>query len=339
MPINPQIADLPRRGADGAMPPSTNPFAVQALAAAFEALYDADEARHETDEERATWGPYRGSMAGTRCDRKLYYELTRTPPSNPPGLADKYTFWLGKIVHASLQPAILEMFPGAAEVKHDLRPLGIPGWMQSDLQLIAPIGELDQAAAGNVDPEERVMVEIKSTNGFSYKMQATNFKGPASGPRYGAVLQALMAAASEGIDKVVVILLSLEKVSPSMALSYSNTDADRFMAEWHYTVSEMREHLELEAARVIEILAYVKPNLESIAANEQRADDDPVYQLTFPARRIRDPEYPAGAIIQRPLASNAPWIVPGPNGEVLDNGETWFCGYCRFFKQCQRDGA
>lgn len=316
MPINKDLSDLPQRGNRG-MAPSTNPFIVEHLAAAWEKWYDVEHGHRDHAIPEA--GPYRASMASMRCDRQLYYAMSKTPETDPTSTAGKFTLWLGQLVHQALQPIIVEAFPmSEAEVKHDLRTIGIPGSGHSDVEIIAPLSD-----------GENVMAEIKTTGGFSYKMMATNFKGAAQGPRYGMVLQAAMAAAEKGYDKIVVLLIGLEPVSPSLALTYAETDAGRFMVEWHYTVSEMQDALDAETERIMAIASLMDTNDE---ANELGTP------IMLPTRRLRDPEYPDGAIVQRPLVSSAPWAVIGERGEVLDNGTYWGCGYCRWFKQCQGDG-
>jgi hypothetical protein len=183
--------------------------------------------------------------------------MSDTPESEETSLAGKYTMWLGQLIHDGMQPIVLAAFPGAAEASHDLRSIGIPGSSHSDVQLTS-MGEDGQP----------ILVEIKTTGGFSYKMMATNFKGPAQGPRYGMVMQALMSAASEQIDKIVIILLGNEPVSPGMAQSYSDSDAGRFMVEWHFTVSELQAHLDAEVIRINAIADLIGNNREATEFNE-----------------------------------------------------------------------
>lgn len=314
MPINKDLSDLPRRGNRG-MAPSPHPFIVEHLAAAWEKWYDAEHGSREFAIPEA--GPYRGSMASMRCDRQLYYAMSETPESNPTSLAGKFTLWLGQLIHAALQPIIVEAFPGSlTEQNHDYRKIGIPGSAHSDVEIVYELA-----------PGDEVLAEIKTTGGFSYKMMATNFKGPAQGPRYGMVLQAAMAAKERGYSKLVILLVGLEPVSPSMAQSYADSDAGRFMVEWHFTVDELEDHITLEAERINAVAQLIEQNQTNGEAT-----------LMLPTRRLRDPEYPDGAIIQRPLVSDTPWTVTDEEGRVLDSGTTWMCGYCRWFDRCKADG-
>lgn len=313
MPIKKDLSDLPQRSNRG-MLPSTNPFIVEKLALAWEAWYDEQHGKRERAIPEA--GPYRASMASMRCDRQLYYAMSETPESDPTSLAGKFTMWLGQLIHSALEPIISDAFPGSiAEAKHDLRNIGIPGSGHSDVEIVYELA-----------PGDEVMAEIKTTGGFSYKMMATNFKGPAQGPRYGMVLQAALAAKERGYDKLVILLIGTEPVSPSLAQSYSESDAGRFMVEWHFTVDELEDHIEAEAERIRAMDTLIRAN---------RVPDAP---LMLPTRRLRDPEYPDGAIIERPLVSDAPWIVRNDDDQVVDSGTYWGCGYCRWFKQCKGDG-
>jgi len=320
MTIRNTIDHLPRATNAGA-PPTKNPFMIEAISSAWEQWYE-DQGYKDKDHAIPEAGPYRGSYASKRCDRQLYYALAGTEPSDPPTTASYWTFYLGQMVHEALQPAIMKTYPGAAEMIHDLRQVGIPGSSHSDLCIV--LG----------DDDERTLTEIKSMNGYAFKRRATVFQGPQEGPMYGAVLQAVMNAAAEGINRVVVLIVSLECVSPNLAewLAEDN-DAGRFMAEWHYTVEEMRPQLEAEARRINEILNQVVQN------DRERTADEPIAQQVLPPRRLRDPEYPDGAVVVSPLVGKAPWTVTDDEGNVVDTGTYWGCGYCDYFKTCKEDGA
>jgi len=306
MPIRNDLNHLPRGDDSRGFPPSTNPFVIKALAEHWEQWYEeAGLKLRELAIPEA--GPYRGSMASSRCDRQLYYALAGTPESNPSDLSDFWTFWLGQLVHDALGPIIIDMYPGAAEAKVDLRSIGIPGSAHSDLQVIADIDG------------HKTLVEMKSTNGFSFKTQAAKFNGPPQGPRYGAVMQALLSAAAVGIDRVVIVLVALERLSPSLVWASEAGEAGRFLAEWHYSVSEMGDQIEAERARIARILGNVEHD-------------------ELPARELADPEYPQGAVVQKPLKSKAPWSLTIGN-DVVDTGTYWGCGYCRFQATCDKDGA
>lgn len=306
MPIRNDLAHLPRGNDAVGFPPSSNPFVVEALAQHWEQWYE-EQGLKSRDLAIPEAGPYRGSMASSRCDRQLYYALRGTEETNPSDLSDYWTYWLGQLVHDGLQPIIMRMYPGAEEVSIDLRPIGLPGSAHSDLQVVIE-------ADGHP-----TLVEIKSTNGFSFKMQAAKFQGPPQGPRYGAVMQALLSADAQGIDRVVVVLVALERIGPSLVGWATDSEAGRFLAEWHYTVSEMREQIEAEKARVLRLV-------------------DDAEAGTLPERALHDPEYPDGAVVLNPIKSKAPWRLV-IDDEIRDSGTYWGCGYCRFLDRCKEDGA
>ena len=302
MPINRSLEDLPRANRPDGNTPAVNNFVAEALAQAW---YEDYLARGENELGLAIpeVGPYRASYASTRCDRALWYKLTGRTPSNPHSIADAWRFGIGTMIHEGIQPVVGRIFPDSeSEPLVDLRPIGLPGSAHAD-QIIEHEGV-------------KTLVEYKSIGGFQFKIMATGFKGPATGPRYGAVVQAAIIAKATGCDRIVIAYLSLENVSAGMASSYASSEAGRFAAEWHYTVAEMDDLIEYEVERVSEVLAATEP----------------------PPRVIHDPEYPTGATIQAPLADRAPWTI-AEDGIVLDTGTTWMCGYCDHRDDCKADGA
>ena len=306
MAIRNDLNHLPRGNDRDGYPPSSNPFVVEALAQHWDEWYE-EQGLKSRELAIPEAGPYRGSMASSRCDRQLYYALAGVDETNPSDLSDYWTFWLGQVIHEALQPIVLKMYPGAEEVSIDLRSIGIPGSAHSDLQVVIE-------ADGH-----QTLVEIKSTNGYSFKMQAAKFQGPPQGPRYGAVMQALLSADAQDIDRVVIVLVSLERLGPNMVGWATDSEAGRFMAEWHYTVSEMRDQIDDEKARILRLVDLAEHG-------------------DLPTRELHDPEYPLGAVVTNPLASKAPWTLTIED-RVVDSGTYWGCGYCRFRDRCREDGA
>lgn len=313
MPINQPLSDVPRRKAEQGLPPSRNPFVVQAVARKFYELNDDKAAEHAIPEA----GAFRMSYASKRCDRQLYYAMSRTPESDPVTIADIWRFALGQLVHDALQEVRKEAYPDAHhELVVDLRPLGIDG-------------------SGRIDiVEGDTVIELKSINGYSFKMIATTMRGAPQGPRFGAVVQAALGAAAVNaggagpdmptIDKVVVGYLSLELVGPGLVDivvepgDEHGREIARFGAEWHFTMDELMPLVEHEVARVGRIQRDV--------ANGR-----------LPARALDDPEYPAGAVVTTPSAKNATWQLRAGE-QIIDSGSTWMCGYCSHRQQCSADG-
>ena len=300
--IKKDLSDLPRAERDEGIPPVSNNMIAEQLANAW---FDQYVARGNADKARAIPElPYRASYASKRCDRQLYYALSETPETEPLTPASAWTMGLGTMVHDALQSVIESNWPDAeCEPNIDLRAIDIPGSGHADVVL----------------RDDGVLVEVKTTGGFSFKMMATSFKGAPQGPRFSYLLQAAMLAAALGLPKIVIALLSLEPVSPQLAENYASSDAGRFAAEWHYLTDDLMPFVHTERARIARVLDYV-------AAGE------------LPARELHDPEYPAGAVVTAPMAARAPWVVYNEDrSAVVDTGSYWGCAYCPWRTQCDKD--
>jgi hypothetical protein len=151
-------------------------------------------------------------------------------------------------------------------------------------------------------------------------MMASSFKGKPQGPRFGYLVQAAILAAALKIDKVVIALLALEPLSPQLAGAYSDSEAGRFAAEWHYTLDEL--------------MPLVRDEVERVNRMEDAISDGILVR-----RKLQEPEYPANAEVIDPLASRAPWQVLGADGAIVDTGSYWGCAYCSWRTRCAADGA
>ena len=304
MPIYGDIQSLPRdRGEDG-VPPSKNNFVAVQLA---EAWFEDHKKRGDMEYAAAFPDrPYRASFASKRCARQLQYAMGRVPESEPVTIASAWTMGLGNMVHDRLQDVVTELFPDAeAEPVVDLLPIGINGSGHADLVM--------------THNDERVLVELKTTGGFAFKMMASSFKGKPQGPRFGYLVQAAILAAALKIDKIVIALLALEPLSPQLAEAYSDSEAGRFAAEWHYTLDEL--------------MPLVRDEVERVNRMEDAIDDGILVR-----RKLQEPEYPPNAEVIDPLASRAPWQVPGADGSIVDTGSYWGCAYCAWRTRCAKDG-
>ena len=304
MPIYGDIQSLPRdRGEDG-VPPSKNNFVAVQLAEAW-----FEDHKKRGDMEYAAAFPdraYRASFAGKRCARQLQYAMAKVPESEPVTIASAWTMGLGNMVHDRLQDVVTELFPDAeAEPVVDLLPIGIDGSGHADLVM--------------THNGERVLVELKTTGGFSFKMMASSFKGKPQGPRFGYLVQAAILAAALGIDKIVIALLALEPLSPQLAVGYSDSEAGRFAAEWHYTLDEL--------------MPLVRDEVERVNRMEDAISDGILVR-----RKLQEPEFPPNAEVIDPLASRAPWQVLGADGAIVDTGSYWGCAYCAWRTRCAADG-
>lgn len=288
--------------------------------------------------------PYRASLTGMRCDRQLYYHMSDLEPSNPLSVADAWRFQLGHFIGDAVAASLDGLGAGwFAEWNVDLQPIGIAGSGHADVVeiLCAECGEpMELAGAANDERNElgnplllcsadvkhyhyrvNTVVEVKSCNGFKFKLAATNFQGPPEGPDHGHILQAGLTALALDCDRIIVAYFGIENLSPDMAAQYSDgSEEARFSAEWHYSTTTMRAALDVEIARINRILRVH-------AAGR------------MPAREIHDDEIPPGGVVVRPGATRketqAQVIV---NGQVTWVGTSWRCGYCAFRDKCIEHG-
>jgi hypothetical protein len=210
------------------------------------------------------------------------------------------------MVHEALQDVLLQLFPGSeVEVKIDLLPIGVDGSATVDI-VLAP-----------TDDSRPVVIEVKTINGFGFKKAATAFKGPAEGPRWGAIVQGALSAAALDAD-LIIAYLSLENLSPNLATSYGDgTDVGRFAAEWHFDHEAVKQIAADETARINRVLALTDAGV-------------------LAPRAIHDPEVHPGGVVTNPDTGN--WMVlDGEN--VVGTGRTWMCGYCDHATKCAADGA
>ena len=306
MAIKKSIEDLPRSNHEHlGTKPSAHPFVGEAVA---EHLLAQEDEAHPKELALAIpdAGPYRASFASKRCNRALWYALKGEPKSNPPDAASEWQFKLGHIVHDLVQSIAPALFPDGDPVIEpaiDLRVIGIPGSAHADMIVTYK--------------DRRVLVEMKSINGFGYKRAATTFSGPPEGPRSGHVIQAALAAKAAECDAVCLVYFSLENVSPRMASTYSDSPIGRFTCEWHYTVEELEPIIQTETARVNGIISALEADRPQ-------------------PRHLVDHGIPEGAKITDP--ESGLWTVVDGRS-ITDTGDTWMCGYCDYKDKCIADGA
>lgn len=297
------LSGLPAAQREDGHPPVADAQFVEAIAQSWYTKYiDDGNAYRSTAVEGL---PYRASYAALRCDRQLFYAMKGVERPLP-NIADAYRMSLGTLVHAGLEPAIKAAFPSAQfEVPVDLRTIGVDGSAHADIVTYHDDGKVD------------AVVEVKTVNGFGFKSMATNFKGPAQGPRSGHVLQAAMSALALDADRVVVAYLSMENLSPTMS-KYGNGDVGRFAAEWHYPKSEYVPIASREVARLEQMRNMLELDI-------------------VPSTWVHDDGIPEFAYISDP--SRGMWVLTDPHnpGTILDTGRVWFCDYCDFRERCKSE--
>jgi len=288
----------------GGRPPLEEPLIVVALAKAWMAEYET--AGHTQKPMSIADRKYRASWT-TSCDRQMYYLITSTELSEPMTVADYWRFGMGSMVHDALEKSIASLFPDAeCEVAVDLRPIGLDGAATVDI-----IVTIDG---------RKIVVEVKSINGYGFKMAVTSFRSPPEGPRYSAVVQGALAALAADADELRVGYLSLENLSPSMALDYADEEGiGRFAAEWAFGRDEFEPVARHHVARVNRIFALAEDGI-------------------LPTRQLHDPfAYPAGAVIEDPMRKM--WVVRNAKGKATQTGTCWECDYCSFRTKCIDDKA
>jgi hypothetical protein len=246
---------------------------------------------------------YRASWAGS-CQRELQYNMRGTDQSDPTTVADAWRFNLGSMVHQDMQAVLAEAFPDAEiEKKVDLEPImGFPA--SAHLDLFIP---------GSKRPKKpSAAVEVKSINGFGYKMAASTFKGPPEGPRDSAIIQGALAALALDADELVIMYFSLELLSPQLAAGVGiGGELGRFTAEWTFPRKQYEPIARNEIERVKLVMDYVEAD------------------VLAPRRTI---DIPVDAVITDPVKGT---------GQRADGSpvRTWKCGYCGHRTTCIADGA
>lgn len=309
MPIKNNLSDLPR---DEGWPPDENQHLVNALMREWDLLHPND-GRAMSVEGRL----WRASWAGT-CRRSLHYNVTRQPVTNPPTVADRWRMNTGQLVHDELDAmavAFAAQLEAKAEdgveptkvlVEHkvDLRPAGIDGAATADLVIMKANGST-------------TVVECKSVVGFKFKQKATKFNGPPKGPDLSHIIQAAVTAKALDADRVIVLYLALENVSPSLAYRASDDGLGRMAAQWTLSRGMYEPIAEAEIARVNEVLATVEAG---VLAERLVPNDDGVERLIVnPAKGL--------------------WNDVADDGRILDSGKAWQCDYCDFRDRCIVDGT
>lgn len=282
-------------------------------------------AKNERDGEhvRSSDAPFWASDGAT-CARKLSYSLLEraglATKTNPPDIASMWRFNLGDVVHEAIQSSL-------PDADHEVRAV-LTDDDGNDLvscraDTIVPI-QYEDEANGPVPADGMAVVEIKSMNGFGFKMAVTNFKGPAEGPRWSAVVQlaltckALVQNGRTDLTHGIVLLASLENISPNMAKDFADSEIAKFSAQFTYPIDELLAIADDIIPRLINIRRVVGEG-------------------NLAPRVLNDPEIPKAARVVNP--TTGAWELHDRDGGLIRAGTTWMCGYCDWQDQCLADGA
>jgi hypothetical protein len=290
--------------------PSTTPVFGPALIEYWEKIHKEGDNKPMAIEGAV----FRHSWAGW-CARKIEYSMREHQgegfEAEAIAPADRWRMEMGTIVHDYWQRALQVVFPDSTiETK-----VGIP------------LDAHDKVSAGHADAivtsptYGRVMVELKSRNGFGYKMDIGNKGSEPAGPASSAIRQGALNARAAKCDYLVVLHLSLEAVAPGQlpaphkGQKYSPL---RMSAEWWYTKDEIDMLATHEMKRVDHIYAAVESGVRAPRST---------------------PDIPLGGRIVDPMKSA--WQVLNADGLVVQSGQLWngrFCDYCKFRDVCIEEG-
>lgn len=275
--------------------------------------FDALRSNHADEGERphAVEGTrFRHSMAAA-CARQVAYHALGVQPSNPMDLAGIVVTSNGTTKHDEIQA----LLGSAVESEVPCRIEGFDGSGNADGLAI----EIDPSgpAIPHDEPTKRTCWEHKNVGGFAFKM-AVGERGAAQGPKHAHIVQGALNALALDADLLVITYMTWEAISVNIAARKGFSEEGRVSAQWTFTRDEWEPLALAEVKRVTGILNLLD-------------------QGQLPARKIPDPELPAGAVVTDPASGQ--WQVTSDEGMILDAGSTWMCGYCRWQGTCQGTAA
>lgn len=292
MTIKRDLSNLPTATSNrGGRPPDANPRFVHLLVEAMKVAND------KAGEKPTAYGTrIRHSDAG-KCARAVAYSAARIPRSNPMDLPGVWVTSLGTLIHEKWQEALQAAVPAEVEVK--LRIDGLDASGHAD----AVIPEADY----------RILFELKTVGGFSWKMKVGERSDP-EGPSYEHIAQGALNAKAIDAFEMVIGYIATEAVSKPAAKRKNLDELARFCGEWTFSRDEYEAVALVEQHRLQGILDLLDKGL-------------------LAARKIPSPELPPGAEIVDPKTGR--WQVSGPDG-IVDTGSFWACGYCSWQDTCAK---
>jgi hypothetical protein len=308
MAIKKNLGELPIVNTGNGVRPDRDPFIGRAFAAAW-----LDKNYQEGKAHAVEGSRFRFSMAGT-CSRQLQYYVAGEPVTDPPDAADAWRMGLGTMVHTAIQ----EYFEASM-----VNGIFDCNFYEVEMETKTSIPEI--SGSGHVDmfftlfdkdskPYRKVVVEIKTLNGFGFKMAATGFKGPAEGPRRDHIKQAALSAYALDADDVIICYVSMENVSPSIAGKYcDDPEFGRFTAQWTYSKAEWMPLAEAEIARVRNVLSQIDHPSGGLVEPTIENDNGLLVSITDPA--------------------TGRWELMHEDS-LIDSGKAWQCAYCRYRTTC-----
>ena len=316
--INRDLSHLPVADKSDGVKPDSDPFIGRAVAAAWLLDNHSDSKPHAVEGTK-----FRFSMAGM-CSRSLAYYFTDAQATNLPDAADAWRMGLGTMVHESVQNYFRDAASTWSPEFINARRVG-----EVAVAFEVPVHIPEISGSGSADMVidyfdetgmllKRQVVELKTINGFGFKMSATGFKGPAQGPRLSHVQQAALCSYGLDADEMIICYLSMENVSPSIAKSYcDDPEFGRFTAQWSYSRDDILGIADTEMRRIQSVL-------DSVTIDRAAGVPREVYSDSGRLVEISDPK--TGA-----------YHVLSAEGAIVDAGKSWVCGYCRFQDRCIKE--
>lgn len=294
-PLAHDLSNLPKAKRESAgEPPDPTPRFVHLLVEKMTAAND-----EAGDKPTAHGTRIRHSDAG-KCARAIAYTAAGFAKSDPMDLAGTWVTSLGTLIHAAWQEALQEQYPDASvEVKLRIDGLDASGHCDADVPV----------------PGKRIVVELKTCGGFSYKLKVGE-RGDPEGPSHDHKLQAALNGLALDADEIVIAYIATEAISKPAAARKKIDELTRFCAEWSYQRDEFEPWARQEMARMQGIL-------------------DLLDEGTLAARKVPNPDMPAGAEIVDPKMSR--WEVRDSAGQITDTGTLWngsYCSYCSYQSLC-----
>lgn len=280
------------------MKPIDTPLLAPALAQAWR---EADLA--EGDRPFSVEGTRIRHSWAAKCTREIAYRVTGQEESDPLDLPSYWTFGIGRRLHEDFQQELTRRYGHEADIEHE------PAIHRDDLCDSSGHADTHIIAANG---EWLTSVEIKTINGFGYKKAIGLGRGPATGPRHSAVVQAAVNGYMAEANEVRIVYLALESISKQAAERAGIPEHLRFCAEWVYYPEDFVPIAEEEIRRWNYIL-------------------DTVDEGALPPRLLVDPELPRDATVTNPL--EGAWFSEA-EGKF---GKTWMCDYCAFQQYCAVD--
>lgn len=283
-----------------------------------------DELADETTRSKAADTLMRASNAGM-CTRRLWFQIDDPEGGFDATAADRWRMALGTMTHDKIEDTMVPMLLASQEGEwveitpeftFDLSPEGISLSGHGDLLVVDRDGK-------------RGVVEIKTVNGYKFKVRAFNWDGGPHGPESYHLRQVGLAAHAVKADWVAILYISFENMGAQLMSSASKDagiqleDWDRFIAEWVFTRDELQPMIDDELRRLRLVTQAHEAGLEAGEIPRVVVVDDPG---ALGGRNVT---------ITEPKKSNkAAWEIRDTEGGLLEVGTTWQCGYCPYYDLC-----